>query len=64
MDPFKTMIIMYVFTIIFVFYNMLRHLDEANVLNIALFAVLIVFPFLAILTYYRNIVKGGGVRGK
>ncbi|RLE87204.1 MAG: hypothetical protein DRN04_18455 [Thermoprotei archaeon] len=64
MDPFKTMIIMYVFTIVFVFYNVFRYLDKITVLNIALFAVLIVFPFLAILTYYRNIVKGGDIRGK
>ena len=58
MDPFKTMIIMYVLTVIFVVYNILTYSSQMNVFVSILFSVLIVFPLLAILAYYKNIVRG------
>ena len=58
MDPFKTMIIMYVLTVIFVVYNVLTYSSQMNVFVSILFSILIVFPILAILAYYKNIVRG------
>ncbi len=58
MDPFKTMIIMYVLTVIFVVYNVLTYSSQMNVFVSILFSILIVFPVLAILAYYKNIVRG------
>jgi len=58
MEPFKTMIIMYILTIIFVVYSVLTHLNQIDLSLSILLSILIFFPILAILTYYRNIVRG------